>query len=69
MCPTREFWQAAISGLIDGLAREYGVNGVYVDQISAMEHELCFDRTHGHPAGGGRYWADGNRYLLRNIRN
>lgn len=69
MCPTREFWQAAISGLIDGLAREYGVNGVYVDQISAMEHELCFDRTHGHPAGGGRYWADGNRDLLRKIRN
>ena len=68
MCPTQEFWQDHISRLIDDLTR-LGVNGVYVDQISAMEHELCFNKAHGHPVGGGRYWVDGNRALLRKIRN
>jgi hypothetical protein len=68
MCPAREFWQGQISRVIDGLAN-LGVNGVYVDQISAMEQELCFDRSHGHPLGGGRYWTDGHRTALRKIRN
>lgn len=69
MCPTQEYWQGKISRLIDDLHRLHGVNGVYVDQISAMEHELCFHPSHGHPIGGGRYWVDGNRALLRKIRN
>jgi hypothetical protein len=64
MCPTQVFWQDAISRVTEDLIRGHGVNGVYVDQISAMDHELCFDPQHGHPRGGGRYWADGNRELL-----
>jgi hypothetical protein len=68
MCPSQEFWHDSISKLIDDLAR-LGVNGVYVDQISAMEHELCFNPTHGHPLGGGHYWVDGNRALLRKVKN
>jgi hypothetical protein len=69
MCPTQLFWQSAISTLVEKLISLYGVNAVYVDQISAMEHELCFSRTHGHPLGGGRYWTDGNRELLHKVRN
>jgi hypothetical protein len=64
MCPTQVFWQDAISGVTEDLIRGHGVNGVYVDQISAIDHELCFDPQHGHARGGGRYWADGNRELL-----
>jgi hypothetical protein len=69
MCPTQEYWQNAVSSLVQSLVEDYGVNGVYVDQVSAMEHELCFNREHGHPVGGGRYWADGNRELLAKVRN
>jgi hypothetical protein len=69
MCPSQEFWQGAISGVVDRLVREEGVNGVYIDQISAMKQDLCFDANHGHPIGGGRYWADGNRDLLRKVEN
>ncbi len=69
MCPSQEYWQGTISRLIDDLVRLHGVNGVYVDQISAMEHELCFNQEHGHPIGGGRYWVDGNRALLRKVKN
>lgn len=69
MCPSQEFWQNAISSLVQSLVEDYGVNGVYVDQISAMEHELCFNKNHGHPVGGGHYWVDGNRELLTKVRN
>jgi hypothetical protein len=34
-----------------------------------MEHELCFNREHNHPLGGGHYWVDGYRDELRMIRN
>jgi hypothetical protein len=69
MCPTQSLWQTAIAGLVERLVGEIGVNGVYVDQVSAMEHELCYNRAHGHPLGGGRYWTDGNRDLMRKVRN
>jgi hypothetical protein len=69
MCPSQAFWQNAIASLFDSLVADFGVSGVYVDQISAMEHEFCFNKEHGHPLGGGHYWVDGNRDLLRKIRN
>ncbi len=68
MCPASGFWRNAITTLIEALIGGEGVNGVYVDQISAMSHELCFNQDHGHPRGGGRYWTDGNRELLRALR-
>ena len=69
MCPTQEFWQSTISSLVNSLVAEQGVNGVYIDQIAAMPHELCFNKTHGHPLGGGHYWTNGNRELLKKVRN
>lgn len=68
MCPTPH-WQATISKLVDDLFTEEGVNGVYIDQISSMGHELCFARNHNHPAGGGNYWAAGYRELMRKARS
>ncbi len=69
MCPSQDFWQNTISSLVNSLVEEQGVNAVYIDQIAAMPHELCFNREHGHPLGGGHYWADGNRDLLKKVRN
>ncbi len=69
MCPASLFWQDTIADLVDRLIASEGVNGVYIDQISAMSHELCFNKAHGHPVGGGRYWADGNRELLRKVQS
>jgi hypothetical protein len=69
MCPTQEFWQNTISTLFNSLVEDYGVNGVYIDQIAAHLHEFCFNKEHGHPLGGGHYWVDGNRDLLRKVRN
>jgi len=69
MCPSQSYWQNTIADVVGKLTGELGVNGVYVDQISAMEHELCFNQRHGHPRGGGRYWTDGNRALLGKVRS
>ena len=69
MCPTQVIWQNVISNLYDELVERYGANGVYIDQIVAMPHELCFNKEHGHPLGGGHYWVDGYRDYLRKLRN
>ncbi|MGC8898099.1 MAG: DUF6259 domain-containing protein [Bacteroidota bacterium] len=68
MCPPQDFWQREIVGLTDSLVDNYECNGVYVDQLSAMRAELCFNRDHRHPIGGGRWWVDGNRELMRKIQ-
>jgi len=69
MCPTQRIWQSAIVKTVDDLVAGEGVNGVYLDQVSAMPNEPCFNRQHGHPLGGGRHWADGYREMLRQVRN
>jgi len=68
MCPYTEQWQAKVTGLVDRLVRECGVDGVYIDQISAASAVLCFDKEHGHPVGGGGLWAAGYRRLLERAR-
>jgi hypothetical protein len=67
MCPSQPFWQDTISRLVEDLVTTLKVGGVYVDQVSAMEPESCYNPTHGHPRGGGHYWADGNRELMRKV--
>jgi hypothetical protein len=64
MCPYTELWQNKIAGIVERLADEYGVSGVYVDQIGAAPPNLCFDRTHGHTIGGGDFWVRGYERLL-----
>jgi len=68
MCGHQTFWQDAITRLVDDIFGLYGVDAIYVDQVSGLYHELCFDKDHGHPLGGGSYWVDGNRDLLRKIK-
>jgi len=43
-------------------------DGVYIDQIASFNAMLCFDRSHSHPTGGGRWWGDANRSMLRQVR-
>ncbi|MGE5646621.1 MAG: DUF6259 domain-containing protein [Acidobacteriota bacterium] len=69
MCPAQTFWQSTMERLADDMFSTLDINALYVDQISAMEPEPCFNPAHGHPKGGGRYWTDGNREVLRRIRN
>ena len=58
LCPNDPWsahqWQQAA----EMLWRQYGVEGVYFDQISAMPPSLCYHAGHDHPLGGGtQYWG------------
>jgi len=69
MCGDQELWQDEIETLVDDIRKQYGVTGIYVDQVSGLFHELCFDKSHLHPLGGGSYWTRGNRNLLKKVKN
>ena len=64
MCPSTDIWKSTVTNLVDRLLNEYGVKGVYIDQISAAAAKRCFAENHNHPAGGGTYWIQGYRDLL-----
>ncbi|HIE51165.1 MAG TPA: hypothetical protein EYP85_05355 [Armatimonadetes bacterium] len=68
MCPATKYWQDKINEIVGRLLRECGVNAVYLDQIAAAGPALCFNPEHGHPLGGGSYWVDGYRELLRRVQ-
>jgi len=68
MCPATELWQERVRAICLRLFDEYRVDGVYIDQISAMSPKLCFDATHGHPLGGGYWWVEGYWAMLQSIR-
>jgi len=68
MCPTTELWRTTMRETVLRLFHECGVKGVYMDQIAAAQPQLCFDRTHGHPLGGGHWWTEGYWSMLESIR-
>ena len=68
MCPTQKFWHDKILAVVDTLYREHNVNGVYIDQVSAHPAEFCFDKSHGHPLGGGAYWVEGYRRMMSEVK-
>ena len=51
------------------LFQEYKVNGIYLDQVSAMSPILCMDETHGHELGGGHWWNQGYWKMHDTIRD
>lgn len=68
MCPYNDFWQNQIVTLVDSLTDYFGVNGVYIDMIGAASPRFCFDKSHGHPLGGGRWWIDSYRNMLEKVQ-
>jgi hypothetical protein len=67
MCPATDVWQDKVRGIVLRLFNECGVKGVYVDQVAAAKPRLCFDRSHGHPLGGGHWWTAAYWKLLDGI--
>lgn len=68
MCPTTPYWQGKISGIVERLVGEYGVSGVYIDQIGAAGVVPCFNPKHPHGAGDAAGWVPGYRELLTKTR-
>ncbi len=70
MCPATSVWQQTVKDIVLKLAGpEFGVDGVYLDQVSAQSAMTCFDKSHGHPIGGGSWWVtQGYWPMLDDIR-
>ena len=68
MCPATELWQNKVGEIVLRLFDECGVSGVYIDQVAAARPRLCFDRSHGHPLGGGPWWTQAYWTLMDRIR-
>lgn len=68
MCPSTPLWQSRVHDIVLRLFNEYGLNGVYIDQIAAAQPRLCFDKSHAHPLGGGHWWTEGYWKMLDAIR-
>ncbi len=68
MCPWTKFWQDKVGEIVWRLVDEFGVNGVYTDQVAAAAPRFCMDATHGHPLGGGEWWVQGYDKMLEPMR-
>jgi len=68
MCPSTGLWRETVAGLAGRLTGEYGLNGVYIDQVSAAGGVPCHNPDHDHPPGGGAFWYEGYRRLLEELR-
>ncbi len=68
MCPATATWQDEVNGIVAKLFDEYGVDGVYIDQIAAAPPVTCLDATHGHLLGGGHWWNEGYWQMLQRMR-
>ena len=53
MCMATQFWKDKYSSLCDSAVNTYKADGVYMDM--ACLNTMCFDKSHGHPVGGGNY--------------
>ena len=67
MCPTTELWKKTVAENTRRLFDELGVDGVYLDQVSCSLPQPCHDASHGHPLGGGEFWTQGYRELMKPI--
>jgi hypothetical protein len=57
-----------IASTVARLVNQYGVDGVYIDQIAIATPKPCWDPTHKHEGGGGHYWTAGYRTMLQHVR-
>lgn len=68
-CPYTKTWHDKLCGLVDSLQRKFNVDGVYIDQIGCTIQTPCWNPDHGHPRGGGEFYLEGYRNILRDIRS
>ncbi len=48
-----------LADVVSSLVLDWGVQGVYIDQLAAAGPAPDWDRSHHHTLGGGEYWRTG----------
>ena len=64
-CPATEYWANVTADNVHRLVHGIGFDAMYLDQIASSVPTQCWDRSHGHPLGGGTWWTDGYLHVLR----
>ena len=67
MCPWCPTWQSVVRNLGVRVLDEFGADMAYFDQVSVSRTRPCFNPAHGHPLGGGTWWAEGYRTMFEAI--
>jgi len=67
MCIGTRFWRDKYAGLAQEVLCDLKADGVYMDQVGVLAS--CYDPSHGHILGPGRYWTDGLAMLSTEIRD
>lgn len=67
MNPANEFWRNKYAGIADTVIKQYGIDGLYMDQ--AVLSLIDWTKDKGHPIGGGNYWMEGFRKLAAELRS
>jgi len=65
MCPASEGWQDYLRYWILRYVKEYGADGMMIDQIAADDAKYCFNFKHGHRHHGS--WVQGYCQMLKRI--
>jgi len=68
MCPASRVWHDKVSENGHKVVNEAGLDGYYMDQVGAFSTIECRNPAHGHPFGGGSWWSEAYRTLLRDTR-
>ena len=69
MCPAAKGWQDVLFRMGTNVVEGLGAPAIYYDQISCSRPRPCCNPAHGHPIGGGSYWADGYRTALARVHD
>ncbi|MBR1873216.1 MAG: glycoside hydrolase [Bacteroidales bacterium] len=67
-CPASPIWQEVMRKTCSDIIRDYGTDGVYIDQIGAAIGEPCYSGEHPHAKGAGSWWPMAYRSLLEGMR-
>jgi hypothetical protein len=67
MCPSAELWRQIIRQPVMRLL-ETDAKAIYFDEIATSPPHPCYDRSHGHPLGGGDTYVSGFREWVASLR-
>lgn len=67
MCPASKEWHTVIGSLVSEMEDTLPIDGIYFDQIGAIQASPCYNTEHGHIAGGGNHWAEGYCLMMEKI--
>lgn len=69
MCPSSTEWRTVVNDLVREMEKTLPIDGIYFDQIGAIQATPCYNEKHGHPVGGGTHWAEGYRLLMDKVNS